>query len=362
MRLSPLVALTALVVATPALAQEEAVVNVYNWSDYIAEDTIPKFEAETGIKVNYDVFDSNELVEAKLLAGNSGYDVVVPSGFFLERQAAAGLFAPLDKSKLTNLGNMDPDVMAATAAHDPENKFGIDYMWGTTAIGYNVAKLKERLGDMPLDTWDLVFNPEVVAKLADCGVTLLDAPAEIMASALNYLGLDPNSESAEDLAKAEALLMSVRPHVRYFNSSQYIDDLGNGEVCLSVGYSGDVFIAQAAAAEANAGVEIAYVIPKEGALKWFDLFAIPADAPHPDNAHKFIDFMLRADVAAANTNYVFYASGNKAALEFIDPAVKDDPAIYPTAEISAKLFNLKAHSPDYDETLTETWQRIKAGA
>ena len=264
MRLSPLVALTALVVAAPALAQEEAVVNVYNWSDYIAEETIPKFEAETGIKVNYDVFDSNELVEAKLLAGNSGYDVVVPSGFFLERQAAAGLFAPLDKSKLTNLGNMDPDVMAATAAHDPDNKFAVDYMWGTTAIGYNVAKVKERLGDMPLDTWDLVFKPEVVAKLADCGVTLLDAPAEIMASALNYLGLDPNSESPEDLAKAEALMMSVRPHVRYFNSSQYIDDLGNGEVCLSVGYSGDVFIAQAAAAEANAGVEIALRDPEGG--------------------------------------------------------------------------------------------------
>lgn len=362
MRLSPLVALAAIVAAAPALAQEEPVLNVYNWSDYIAEDTIPKFEAETGIKVNYDVFDSNELVEAKLLAGNSGYDVVVPSGFFLERQAAAGIFMPLDKAKIPNLSNMDPDVMAATAAHDPGNQFAIDYMWGTTAIGYNVAKVKERLGDQPLDTWDLVFKPEIVSKLADCGVTLLDAPAEIMASALNYLGLDPNSESAEDLAKAEALMMSIRPHVRYFNSSQYIDDLGNGEVCLSVGYSGDVFIAQAAAAEANAGVEIAYVIPKEGALKWFDLFAIPADAPHPDNAHKFIDFMLRPDIAAANTNYVFYASGNKAALEFIDAAVKEDPAIYPTAEVSAKLFNLKAHSPDYDETLTESWQRIKAGA
>jgi putrescine transport system substrate-binding protein len=351
-----------LLTSTAALAQEEKVLNVYNWSDYIAEDTIPKFEAETGIKVNYDVFDSNELVEAKLLAGSSGYDVVVPSGFFLERQVAAGLFLPLDKSKLPNLSNMDPDVMAATAAHDPENKFAVDYMWGTTAIGYNAGKVKERLGDQPLDTWDLVFKPEIVSKLADCGVTLLDAPAEIMASALNYLGLDPNSESPDDLKKAEDLLMSIRPHVRYFNSSQYIDDLGNGEVCLSVGYSGDVFIAQAAAADANAGVEVAYVIPKEGALKWFDLFAIPADAPHPDNAHKFIDFMMRPDIAAANTNYVYYASGNKAALEFIDDAVKNDPAIYPTPDVSAKLFNLKAHSPDYDELLTETWQRIKAGS
>jgi putrescine transport system substrate-binding protein len=253
-------------------------------------------------------------------------------------------------------------VMAATAAHDPDNAHSVDYMWGTTAIGYNVGKVKERLGDQPIDTWDVVFKPELVSKLADCGVTLLDAPAEIMASALNYLGLDPNSESPDDLKKAEELLLSIRPHVRYFNSSQYIDDLGNGEVCLSVGYSGDVFIARDAAAEAAAGVEVAYVIPKEGALKWFDLFAIPADAPHVDNAYKFIDFMLRPDIAAANTNYVFYASGNKAALDLIDPEVKDDPAIYPTAEISAKLFPLKAHTPDYDELLTETWQRIKAGS
>ena len=362
MKRSLMVALGALVVASPALAQEEPVLNVYNWSDYIAEETIPKFEAETGIKVNYDMFDSNELVEAKLLAGNSGYDVVVPSGFFLERQIAAGIFMPLDKSKLPNLGNMDPAVMEATAAHDPGNQYAVDYMWGTTGLGYNVAAVTERLGaEQPLDTWDILFKPEIVQKLADCGVTILDAPAEVVATALNYLGLDPNSESPEDLAKAEELLMSIRPYVRYFNSSQYIDDLGNGEVCLSLGYSGDVFIAQAAAAEAGQGVEVAYVIPKEGALQWYDMFAIPADAPHPDNAHKFIDFMLRPEIAAANTNYVFYASGNKAALELIDPAVKDDPAIYPTAEISAKLFNLKAHSPDYDEVLTETWQRIKAG-
>ena len=355
-------ALAVALASSTALAQEEAVVNVYNWSDYIAEDTVAKFEAETGIKVNYDVFDSNELVEAKLLAGSSGYDVVVPSGFFLERQAAAGIFMELDKSKIPNLSNMDPAVMEATSAHDPGNKFGIDYMWGTTAIGYNPAKVAERLGDQPVDTWDIIFKPEIVSKLADCGVTLLDAPAEIMATALNYLGLDPNSESTDDLKKAEELLMSIRPHVRYFNSSQYIDDLGNGEVCISVGYSGDVFIAQAAAADANAGVEVAYAIPKEGALQWYDLFAIPADAPHPDNAHKFIDFMLRPDIAAANTNYVFYASGNKAALDLIDPAVKEDPAIYPTADIAGKLFTLKAHSPDYDELLTETWQRIRAGS
>lgn len=351
-----------LLTGTAAFAQEEKVLNVYNWSDYIAEDTIPKFEAETGIKVNYDVFDSNELVEAKLLAGSSGYDVVVPSGFFLERQVAAGIFAPLDKAKLPNLVNMDPDVMKATAAHDPDNAHSVDYMWGTTAIGYNVGKLKERIGDQPIDTWDIVFKPELLSKLQDCGVNILDAPAEVMASALNYLGLDPNSESPDDLKKAEDLMMSIRPFVRTFNSGQYIDDLGNGEICLSIGYSGDVFIARDAATEAAAGVEVAYVIPKEGALKWFDLFAIPADAPHPDNAHKFIDFMMRPDIAAANTNYVFYASGNKAALAQIDDEVKNDPAIYPTPEVSAKLFNLRAHTPDFDELLTETWQRIKTGA
>lgn len=361
MKKSLALALAIPLLAGPALAQEEAVVNVYNWSDYIAEDTVAKFEAETGIHVNYDVFDSNELVEAKLLAGNSGYDVVVPSGFFLERQITAGLFQALDKAKLPNLSNMDPEIMASTAAHDPDNVFAIDYMWGTTGIGYNPAKVKAALGDAPLDSWDAVFKPEIVSKLADCGVTLLDAPSEIMASALNYLGLDPNSESEDDLAKGEALLMSIRPFVRYFNSSQYIDDLGNGEVCLSVGYSGDVFIAKAAAEEAASGVEVNYFIPKEGALKWFDLFSVPSDAPHPDNAHKFIDFMLRPDIAAANTNYVFYASGNKAAVPLIDPAITGDPAIYPPAEVAAKLFPLKAHSAKYDRLLTRAWTRIKTG-
>ncbi len=355
--------LAALLLSSSAVfAQEEPVLNVYNWSDYIAEDTIPKFEAETGIKVNYDVYDSNEMLEAKLLAGGSGYDIVVPSGFFLERQVPAGVYQPLDKSKLPNLVNIDPEIMQRTALHDPDNAHSVDYMWGTTAIGYNVAKVKERLGDQPVDSWAVLFDPAIVSKLADCGVTLLDAPSEVVANALNYLGLDPNSENPDDLKKVEDLLMSIRPHVRYFNSSQYIDDLGNGEVCLSVGYSGDVFIARDAAVEANAGVEVAYVIPKEGALQWFDLFAIPSDAPHPDNAHKFIDFMMRPDIAAANSNYVFYASGNKAAVELMDDAVKNDPAIYPTADVAEKLFPLKAHTPDFDELLTETWQRIKAGA
>ncbi|WP_189425678.1 polyamine ABC transporter substrate-binding protein [Devosia pacifica] len=354
-------ALAGLSLATPVLAQDQ-VVNVYNWSDYIAEDTLDRFTEETGITVNYDVFDSNELVEAKLLAGNSGYDVVVPSGFFLERQIAAGLFQPLDKSALPNLENMDPEVMESTASHDPGNEYGVDYMWGTTGLGYNVAELTERLGeDAALDTWDLLFDPATVEKLADCGVTMLDAPAEAYAAALNYLGLDPNSETEEDLAAAEELLASVRPYIRYYHSSQYIDDLANGEICLAMGYSGDVFIAEAAAEEAGQGIEIAYTIPEEGALKWFDMFAIPADAPHPEAAHEFINFMLRADIAAANTNYVYYASGNEAALELIDEEVKSDPAIYPTPEVSENLFTLNAHTPQYDEMLTSSWTRVKLG-
>ena len=351
-----------LLTSTAVLAQEEPVLNVYNWSDYIAEDTVAKFEAETGIKVQYNFYDSNESLEAALLVGNSGYDVVVPSGFFLERQIKIGIYQELDKSKLPNLANIDPAIMEATAAHDPGNKYGVDYMWGTTGIGYNAGDAAEILGDTPLDSWDIVFKPENLAKFADCGVAILDAPAEIVGTALNYLGLDPNSESPDDLKKAEDLLMSIRPYVRYFNSSQYIDDLGNGEICLAIGYSGDVFIAADAAAEAGAGVEVSYVVPKEGALQWFDMFAIPADAPHPDNAHKFIDFMMRPDIAAANTNFVFYASGNKAALDLIDEEIRNDPAIYPTPEVSAKLFNLKAHTPEFDEVLTETWQRIKAGS
>jgi putrescine transport system substrate-binding protein len=361
MKKSIVVALGALLLASSALAQEEMVVNVYNWSDYIAEDTIAKFEAETGIKVNYDVFDSNEIVEAKLLAGNSGYDVVVPSGFFLERQIQAGLFQPLDKSKLPNLANMDPVQMALVAAHDPDNAHSVPYMSFTAGIGYNTAKVKERLGDMPVDSWDLLFKPEVVSKLADCGVTILDSPSEVVATVLNYLGKDPNSESPEDLKAAEDVLLSIRPYVRYFHSSQYIDDLGNGEVCISLGYSGDVFIAADAAAEAGAGVEIAYIIPKEGALSAYDIMAIPADAPHPDNAHKFINFIMKPEIAAAITDYVFYANPNKEATALVSDEVKSNPGIYPPPEVAAKNFTLKAHSADFDRILTRAWTRIKTG-
>jgi len=357
---SLVLALGALFVAAPALAQEN-VVNVYNWSDYIAEDTIAKFEAETGIKVNYDVFDSNELVEAKLLAGNSGYDVVVPSGFFLERQIAAGLFLPLDKSKLPNLKNMDPDIEKIVSAYDPDNAHAVDYMWGTTAIGFNKKAVAERLGDTPIDSWDVLFKPENAAKLADCGIAVLDAPAEVMSTALNYLGLDPNSENADDLKKGEDLLTALRPHIRYFHSSQYIGDLANGDICIAIGYSGDVFQAQARAVEAAKGVEIGYVIPKEGALMWFDMLAIPADAPHPDNAHKFINFIMEPQIAADISNYVFYANANAASTALISDEVKNDPAIYPPADVKAKLFVTRSHTAPFDRLLTRSWTRIKTG-
>jgi len=342
-----------------AFAQEEAVLNVYNWSDYIAEDTIANFEAETGIKVNYDVYDNNEIVDAKLLAGNSGYDIVVPSGNFLERQIKAGLILPLDKSKLTNLGNLDPSVMATAAGQDPDNAHAVPYMINTIGYGYNVDKVAAALGaDAPTDSWDLIFKPEYAEKLASCGISLLDSPSEVTGIALHYLGLDANSENPDDLAKAEALLNSVKPYIRYFHSSQYIDDLGNGEICVALGYSGDIFIASDNAGE---GVDVQYVIPKEGAATLFDFLAIPIDAPHPENAHKFINYILEPEIVAAITNYVFYANPNLPALEFVDEEVKSNPGIYPPADTVAKAFVMKAHSPDFEETLTRTWTRIKTG-
>ena len=348
------------ILASQATAQE--VVNVYNWSDYIAEDTIEKFEAETGIKVVYDVYDSNEVLEAKMLTGNSGYDVVVPTSDFLQRQVAAGAYQPLDKSKLPNLANMDESLMANAAVYDPDNEFATIYMWGTTGIGYNVGMIAERLGeDYEVNSWDLVFNPEIAAKLADCGITFLDAPTEIIPAAMNYLGLDPRSTSADDIAAGGALLQTVRDNVRYFHSSQYINDLANGDVCVSVGWSGDVFIAQARADEADNGVEIAYVIPDEGALQWFDMMAIPVDAPHADNAHTFINFIMDAQITADITNYVWYANANAASMELVDEEITSDPGIFPTEAAKANLWGAQVYDARTDRTVTRLWTEIKTG-
>lgn len=341
-----------------SFAAEEKVLNIYNWSDYIAEDTIAKFEAETGIKVVYDVFDSNEVLEAKILSGNTGFDLVVPSNDFLGRQAKAGAFQKLDKSKLSNYQNLDPKLMGILAdTVDPGNDYSVPYLWGTTGIGYNVEKVKAVLGeDAPVDSWDLVFKPENMEKLSKCGVGFLNAPTEIMAAALNYIGKDPNSTDPNDYKKdALALLKEVRPYVTYFHSSQYINDLANGDICVAIGWSGDVLQAADRAAEADNGVEVAYSIPKEGALAWFDLMAIPKEAKHPENAHLFINYLLRPEVIAEISNYVWYANPNPPSRKFIDAEILDDPGIYPTEEAQAKLYSSKMLPHKTSRAMTRAW-------
>ena len=347
--------------AAGAGGPEEPVLNVYNWSDYISDNAIGDFETASGIKVTYDMFDSNEVLETKLLAGSTGYDIVVPSAAFLERQIKAGVFMPLDKSKLPNLANMDPEIMARVAAHDPDNTYAVPYLWGTTGIGYNPEKVKEVLGTDTIDSWAAIFEPENAAKLAQCGLVMLDAPTEVFDSALIYLGKDPNGESEEDLNAAKDLLMKVRPHIRKFHSSSYIDDLANGEICVALGWSGDIFQARDAGAEAETPVNVAYAIPKEGAIIWFDMMAIPADAKHPDNAHQFINYLMDPKVIAGITNHVVFANGNAASLEFVDEATRNDPSVYPTPEVKQKLFASLAESEDYTRLSTRAWTTVQTG-
>ena len=342
-------------------AGEEKVLNVYNWSDYIAEDTIANFEAMTGIKVNYDVFDSNEVLEAKLLAGHTGYDIVVPSASFVARQIKAGLFQPLDRMQLPHYNNLDADILHALATYDPDNVYAVPYMWGTTGIGYNVAQVTARLSGARLDTWGLLFDPDTVAKLADCGVALLDAPSETFPAARFALGLPASSTSVTDLGAAEAALSSIRPYVRYFHSSQYINDLANGELCVAMGWNGDVLQARARARDAANGNDIAYVVPREGALMWFDSMVIPKDAPHPANAHRFLDYLMRPEVIAAVSDAVHYANANAQATPLVSPAVRDDPAIYPDAQTRARLEAAAPTNPEFDRLVTRAWTRVKSG-
>jgi putrescine transport system substrate-binding protein len=343
-------------------AEEAKVVNIYNWSDYIAEDTLPNFESATGIKVTYDVFDSDEMVETKLLAGSSGYDVVVPSLSFLGRQIQAGVFLPLDKSKIPNLKNVDPELLERIAVQDPGNQYAVPYLWGTSGIGYNVDKVKAAFGTTDVaNSWDLVFKPENLSKLKDCGVTLLDTPSELIPIALNYLGEDPHSFDPLTIDKAAALLKGIRPYVRNFHSSSYINDLANGDVCLVVGWSGDVIQARDRAEEAGNGVDIAYSIPKEGAPQWFDMMAIPKDAKHVDNAYAFINYMLDPKVAAANTNFVTYPNAVPASKPMVDKSIAEDPTIYPPAEVDAKLFTFAVLPPEVDRQYTRIWTELKTG-
>ncbi|MCC0021754.1 MAG: polyamine ABC transporter substrate-binding protein [Nitratireductor sp.] len=347
--------------ALGAGAAWSAEVRIYNWSDYIDESILEDFTKETGIEVIYDVFDSNEVLETKLLAGGSGYDIVVPTGSFLSRQIQAGVFQKLDKSKLPNIVNMWDKVAAQTAKYDPGNEYSINYMWGTTGIGYNVEKVKEILGTDKIDSWDIVFKPENLAKFKDCGVQMLNAPDEIIPAALNWLGLDPNSSNPDDLQKAEDLLLSIRPNVQKFHSSEYINALANGDICLAVGWSGDVLQARDRAAEADAGVTIAYSIPKEGALMWFDQMAIPGDAKNVDEAHTFLNYIMTPQVIAKATNYVAYANGNKASQEFVDEEILNDPGIYPTEAASERLYTKLAYDPKTQRLATRLWTKVTTG-
>jgi putrescine transport system substrate-binding protein len=345
-----------------ANAPEEKVLNVYNWSDYIEPGVIAAFTKETGIKVNYDVFDSNEMLETKLLAGNTGYDLVVPSGSFLYRQIKAGVHSTLDKSQLSNLGNADPAIAGRVAkAFDTDNAHSVNYMWGTSGVGYNVKKIKERMPNAPVDSFAMFYDPKIVSKFADCGVMLLDAPSEVLGTVLIYLGKDANSEKPEDLAAAEKVLLSVRKYIRNFNSSAYIEGLANGEACLALGWSGDVLQAKSRAESAKNGVEISYNVPKEGAVMFFDQLAIPKDAKHPKNAHLFINYLLRADVAAKNSNFIQYANGNSASKSMIDASVTGNPNVYPSEAMMQKLVPDLPESPEFNRLLTRSWTRVKTG-
>jgi putrescine transport system substrate-binding protein len=342
-------------------ATEDKVLNVYNWSDYIDPAVIEDFQKETGIAVSYDVFDSNEVLETKLLTGKSGYDVVVPSAYFLERQIQAGVFRKLDKSKLPNLGHLDQGLQMSIASHDPRNEHGVIYMWGTTGIGFDADKVRAIMPDAPTDSWSLVLDPAIVSRFKDCGVSLLDDPTDMVGTVLLWLGKQPNSESEEDLKLAEEALLRIRPYIRTIHSSQYIEDLANGEVCIAVGYSGDVLQARDRAAEAGKEIDIRYVIPREGALMWFDTLAIPADAEHPGNAHAFIDYLLRPEVAAANSNYVYYATANTAALDLLDPELRDDAGIFPPPEVKERLQPNLAKSAEFTRSLNRSWTRFVTG-
>ncbi len=361
---------TSIALATMALGHAvlaaDKEVRVYNWSDYIDEENLKAFTAETGIKVVYDVFDSNDILETKLLAGKTGYDVVVPTGNFLSRQIQAGVFQKLDKTKLTNWEHLWPEVMNRLAKYDPGNEHAVNYMWGTTGIGYNVKKIKERMPDAPLDSWKMVLDPDVISKFKDCGVMMLDAPDEVTAATMNYLGLDPNSKNPDDFKKAAEHFKKIRPSVRKFHSSEYINALANGDVCIVVGWSGDIVQAKTRAEEKNKKikdenkhVEIAYTVPKEGAQMWFDNMAIPKDAKNVEEAHAFINYMMKPEVAAKNTEFIGYPNPNLSSQKLIKKEIFEDPQIYPSADTMGKLYMVTPNEKDVQRILVNNWRDMK---
>lgn len=354
-----LIALAAATLSGAVLAQQT--VHIYNWSDYIGEKTLVNFEAKTGIKPVYDVFDSNETLEGKLLAGRTGYDVVVPSNHFLGKQIKAGAFQKLDRAKLPNWNNLDPALLKQLETNDPGNQYAVPYLWGTNGIGYNVEKVKQVLGVDEIDSWSVLFEPENIKKLSQCGVAFLDSADEMIPAMLNYLGLDPNSTNPDDYAKAEAKLLEVRPYVTYFHSSKYIGDLANGNICVAAGFSGDILQAADRAEEAGKGIDIAYVIPKEGGNLWFDMLSIPVDAVNVEEAHAFINYILEPQVIAEVSDYVGYANPNTKAGALMDQDVRNDPSVYPPQAVLDKLY-ISAELPvKVQRLMTRSWVKIKSG-
>ena len=355
----------ALFCAGQATAIEDKVEKLffYNWSDYIAEDTVKNFSEKTGIEVVYDVYDSNEVLEGKLLSGRSGFDLVSPSHDFYKTQIRAGVYEPLDKSKLPNLKNLDPVIMKAISDNfDADNTFGIPYLWGTTGIGYNKAAVEKALGkDAPVDSWALILEPENMKKLQSCGVAFLDAPSEVLPSVMAYLGIPGDSLKMEDYQKAVERMKEVAPYIQYYHSSRSLSDLANGDICVALGWSGDMMMARDRAKEAGNGIDIRYVVPKEGAAMWFDMLGIPKDAPHKHAAHKMLNYLMEPKVMADITNYVTYTNPVPASKAFVNPDIAQDPGVFPTSETMEKLFVFKELPRRLKRYVTREWSRIKSG-
>ena len=342
-------------------AQAAGTVHIYNWSDYIGETTLADFEKATGIKPVYDVFDSNETLEGKLLAGRTGYDVVVPSNHFLGKQIKAGAFQKLDKSQLPNYSNLDPVLLKRLEQNDPGNQYAVPYLWGTNGIGYNVDKVKAVLGVDKIDSWSVLFEPENIKKLHSCGVAFLDSADEMMPTVLNYMGLNANSTNTKDYEKATAKLLAVRPYVTYFHSSKYIGDLANGDICVAIGFSGDIFQAKHRAEEAKKGVNIAYSIPKEGGALWFDMLAIPKDSSNVKEAHAFINYLLKPEVIAQVSDYVGYANPNPGSDKLMEQSIRTDEAVYPPQAVLDKTYVSVELPPNIQRLMTRSWTKVKSG-
>jgi putrescine transport system substrate-binding protein len=342
-------------------SSDDAVVNFFTWNDFLAPDTIAKFEKKTGIKVNLTYFDSNETLESKVLTGHSGFDVVVPTEVYLQRQIQSGVYLVLDRTRLPNLVNLDPDVMARLASNDPGNAHAVVYAWGTTGLGFNPKMVAAALPGIPVDSWRLVFDPAFASKLATCGINIVDEPTYVIRILLKYLGRDPNAPSLQDLADVQAQLLKIRPFIRNIDSSGYTAALANGDICMALGFNGDVVQARKRAREANNGIMIDYVIPKEGSLVWFDSLAIPKDAPHPENAHALLNYLMDPQVIADVTNTTGFANANAAATSLVNPSISSDPAVYPTRDEQARLFAQVVDSPEQSRAITRLWQKFKTG-